>query len=143
MSRGDDWSHYAGLCDGLHILVARGAADSFEELVGSLASAQRPHQFLARLRSICNRLPLPEAMPPSRIGLARRLGCVGEIQVLASRWQNCLPDYICSINNGWRAIYLWEDQLTPAVCSVSRHGRLGWFVDDVKGPHTPRSKRQS
>jgi hypothetical protein len=72
-------------------------------------------------------------MPPARIGLARRLDCVGEIQALASRWQNCLRDYICSVNSGWRAIYLWGDQVTPAVCSVSRHGRLGWFLDDVKG----------
>ena len=22
----------------------------------------------------------------------------------------------------------------PAVCSVSRRGRLGWFLDNVKGP---------
>jgi hypothetical protein len=63
MSRGDDWSHYAGLCDGLHILVARGAADSFEELVCTLASAKRPEQFLGRLRSVCDSLPLPEATP--------------------------------------------------------------------------------
>lgn len=133
-SRGDHWSHYAGLCDGLHVLAARGAADSLDELVGSLASAKRPEQFLARLRAIYDRLPLPEAMPPGRIGQARRLDCVGEIQVLASRWQNCLRDYIGSVNSGSRAIYLWEDQAMPAVCSVSRRGRLGWFLDHVKGP---------
>jgi hypothetical protein len=134
MSRGDDWSQYAGLCDGLHILVARGAADSFGELVCSLASAQRPQHFLAKLRSVCDCLPMPETMPPARIELARRLDCVNEIQALASRWQNCLRDYICSVNSGWRAIYLWEDEVTPAACLVNRHGRLGWFLDDVKGP---------
>jgi len=73
-------------------------------------------------------------MPRARIGQARRLDCVGEIQVLASRWQNCLRDYIGSVNSGSRAIYLWEDQAKPAVCSVSRRGRLGWFLDNVKGP---------
>jgi hypothetical protein len=54
--------------------------------------------------------------------------------VLASRWQNCLRDYIGSVNSGSRAIYLWEDQAMPAVCSVSRRGRPGWFLDNVKGP---------
>jgi hypothetical protein len=133
-SRGDDWSQYAGLYEGLHVLVARGAADSFEELVCTLASAKRPEQFLGRLRSVCDSLPLPEAMPGVQIGLARRLDCVSEIQALASRWQNCLRDYISSVNTGRCAIYVWDDDETPATCLIRRHGRLGWFLDDVKGP---------
>jgi hypothetical protein len=133
-SRGDDWSHYAGLCDGLHVLVARGAADSFEELVCTLASAKRPEQFLGKIRSVCDSLPLPEAMPCVQIGLARRLDCVSEIQALASRWQNCLRDYISSVNTGRCAIYVWDNDEIPATCLIRRHGRLGWFLDNVKGP---------
>ena len=115
-------------------LITRGAADSFEELVCTLASAKRPEQFLGKIRSVCDSLPLPEAMPSVQIGLARRLDSVSEIQVLASRWQNCLRDYIPSVNSGRCAIYVLDNQATPAACMVRRHGRLGWFLDDVKGP---------
>jgi hypothetical protein len=133
-SRGEYWSQYAGFREGLHVLTTRGAADSFEELVCTLASAKRPEQFLAKLRSVCDSLPLPEAMPGAQIGLARRLDLVSEIRALASRWQNCLRDYIPSVNSGRCAIYLWDHETTPAACLVRRHGRLGWFLDDVKGP---------
>lgn len=133
-SRGEYWSQYASLCEGLHVLVTRGAADSFEELVCTLASAKRPEQFLGKIRSVCDSLPLPEAMPSIQIGLARRLDSVSEIQALASQWQNCLRDYIPSVNNGRCAIYVWDNETTQAVCLVRRHGRLGWFLDDVKGP---------
>ena len=133
-SRGEYWSQNAGLSEGLHVLVTRGAADSFEELVCTLASAKRPEQFLGKIRSVCDSLPLPEAMPSAQIGLARRLNSVGEIRALASRWQNCLRDYIPSVNSGRCAIYVWNNPATPAACMVRRHGRLGWFLDDVKGP---------
>ena len=48
-SRGAHWSQYAGLSEGLRVLVARGAADTFEELVRSLASAKRPEQLQNRI----------------------------------------------------------------------------------------------
>jgi hypothetical protein len=133
-TRGEHWSEYAGLSDGLHVLVSRRAADSFEDLVCALASANGAEQFVGRLRSVCDSLPLPEAMPSIQIGLARRLDCVSEIQALAARWQNCLRDYIPSLNGGRCAIYVWDNEATPAACLVRRHGRLGWFLDEVKGP---------
>jgi hypothetical protein len=118
----------------LHVLVSRRAADSFEDLVCALASANGPEQFLGRLRTVCDSLPLPEALPSVQIGLARRLDCVSEIQALAARWQNCLRDYIPSLNSGRCAIYVWDNEATPAACLVKRHGRLGWFLGEVKGP---------
>ena len=82
-------------------------------------------------------------MPSAQIGLARRLDCVSEIQALASRWQNCLRDYIPSVNSGRCAIYVWDDEATPAACLVRRHGRLGWFLDDVKGPRNAEIDTQN
>jgi hypothetical protein len=35
---------------------------------------------------------------------------------------------------GHCAVYLWEDAARPAACLTRRHGRLGWFLDEVKGP---------
>ena len=133
-SRGAHWSQYARLSEGLRVLVARGAADTFDELVRSLASAKRPEQFLGKILSLCDSLPLPEAMPGVQIGLARRLDSVSEIRALATRWQNCLREFISSVNSGQCAIYVWDNETTPATCLVRRCGRLGWFLDDVKGP---------
>ena len=138
--RGGDWPQFAGLADGLRILAARGAAHSFDELVNNLASARKPRQFLAKLKSICDCLPLAEDMPPARIGLARRLDCIGELRALASQWQNCLLDYIDSVNEGGCAIYLWQDERTSAACLVNRHGRFGWFLDEVVGPKNAEIK---
>jgi hypothetical protein len=138
INRGREWSRFAGISDGLRILVARGAARNFNDLVSNLAAAERPREFVAKLRAICDSLPLPKTLPPARIGRARRLDCIKEIRALASQWQNCLRDYIGFINNGCCAIYLWQDELATAVCLVGRHGRFGWFLDEVKGPkNTP------
>ncbi len=68
-SRGECWSQYAGLSEGLHVLVTRGAADSFEQLVCTLASAKRPEQFLGKIRSVCDSLPL---LPPTARGSTTR-----------------------------------------------------------------------
>ena len=73
-------------------------------------------------------------MPSVQIGLARQPNSVSEIRALATRWQNCLREYISSVNSGRCAIYVWNNETTPATCLVRRYGRLGWFLDDVKGP---------
>ena len=45
-----------------------------------------------------------------------------------------LREFISSVNSGQCAIYVWDNETTPATCLVRRCGRLGWFLDDVKGP---------
>ncbi len=32
------------------------------------------------------------------------------------------------------AIYFWPHAQAPAACVVTRHGRLGWALQDAKGP---------
>ncbi len=38
------------------------------------------------------------------------------------------------MNESRSAIYLWPHAQAPAVCAVNRHGRLGWALQDAKGP---------
>jgi len=73
-------------------------------------------------------------MPPATVGLARRLDRVDELASLARAWRNCLGDYRSAIDAGSCAVYLWQDVERPAACLVWGHGRLGWFLDEVKGP---------
>jgi hypothetical protein len=57
-----------------------------------------------------------------------------ELASLVRAWRNCLGDYRTAIDAGSCAVYLWQDAEKPAACLVWRHGRLGWFLDEVKGP---------
>ena len=124
-----------GLADGLRLLAARGAASSFDALVADLAAIRQPAQFLARIGKLVSQLPLPDLLPPATVGGARRLDDIAEICQLAKRWKNCLADcYLDAVNESRSAIYLWPHAQAPAVCAVNRHGRLGWALQDAKGP---------
>jgi len=124
-----------GLVDGLRFLAARGAAPSFDALVADLAPIQQPAQFVARIAKLVQQLPLPEPIPPETVGGARRLDGVAEICRLAKRWKNCLASgYLDSVNDGRAAVYFWPHRQAPAACVVARHGRLGWALEDAKGP---------
>ena len=123
-----------GLRDGLRILAARGAAPSFDALVTDLAAIRQPAQFIARVAKLVQQLPLAETLPPRVVGGARRLDDIGEIRRLAKRCKNCLACYLNAVNDGRAAVYLWPDVLAPAACVVNRHGRLGWALQDAKGP---------
>jgi hypothetical protein len=122
------------LAAGLRLLVSRGATSTFDELVADLGSLQHPGQFIARLRDLVDSLPLPQTLPPERIGLGRRLDSTQEVRTLARQWKNCLANRIERIDDGQCAVYLWEDQTSPAVCEVARYGRLGWLFTDALGP---------
>ena len=91
-------------------------------------------QLAAVVQFWVDSLPLPQMMPPATVGLARRLDRVDELACLARAWRNCLGDYRSAIDAGSCAVYLWQDPESPAACLVWRHGRLGWFLDEVKGP---------
>jgi hypothetical protein len=124
-----------GLGEGLRILAARGAAPSFDALVADLAAIRQPTQLVARLGRLVQQLPLPDLMPPAIVAEARRLDDVGEIGRLSKRFKNCLADcYLNAVNDGRTAIYYWPHALAPAVCAVNRHGRIGWALQDAKGP---------
>jgi hypothetical protein len=123
-----------GFSDGLRLLVSRGAASSFDALVRDLAFASRSGQFPAKLEHLVESLPLPNALPPARVGKASRLDQAAAIRSLAKSWHNCLANYVADIDAGKYAVYIWQDSSAPAACLVRRHGRLGWFLDQVKGP---------
>lgn len=122
--------------DGLRLLVSRGASSSFDALVCDLASASRLglRALFVKLKNLVEGLPLPINLPPVRVGKAIRLDHAVAIRSLAKSWHNCLANYVEDIDAGKCAVYIWKDSSSPAVCSVQRHGRLGWFLDQVKGP---------
>jgi hypothetical protein len=131
-----DWPRtLVGLSQSLQFLVCRGSNGSFDDLVGSLATVTTRPQLTALVREWIGSLPLPETMPPRSIGNAQRLDSGKELCSLAKTWHNCLDSYIYSMDAGHCAVYLWEDADNPAACLVRRRDRLGWFLDEVKGPN--------
>jgi hypothetical protein len=130
-----DWPRKLnGLAEALRFLVSRGVASNFDEGVAKLESVTAWPQLAAVVQSWVDGLPLPPMMPPATVGLARRLDRVDELACPARAWRNCLGDYRRAIDAGSCAVYLWQDAEKPAACLVWRHGRLGWFLDEVKGP---------
>jgi hypothetical protein len=123
-----------GFSDGLRLLVSRGAASNFDALIRELASASRPGEVYAKISKLVEALPLPDALPPPQVGNARRLDQATAIRSLATNWHNCIVRYLDDINAGTCAVYLWEQDNIPAACLVRRYGRLGWFMEDAKGP---------
>jgi hypothetical protein len=122
------------LPDGLRWLATRGDAESFDALVTDLAVHVQPGQFVARLKKLVSELPLPQTLPPQKIGMARRVDATADICALAKRFKNCLASYVTQVDAGAWAIYLWDDPAAPAVCLVTRHGRLGWSLSEALGP---------
>ncbi len=122
------------LPDGLYWLISRGAAANFDTLIADLAVHAQPGQFVARLKKLVSELSLPQTLPPEQIGEARRVDATTDICALAKRFRNCLASYARQIDAGGCAVYLWDDPATPAVCLVTRHGRLGWALGEALGP---------
>jgi hypothetical protein len=117
--------------DGLRVLASR-AGLRFDTLSHQIGTLDQPDQVAATIRQVVDSLPLPDPLPPAEIEGFRRLDTVAEIRELAKNWRNCLAGYLFSVNDGTSAIYLSEQ--VGAVCSVGRHGRLGWFLLQTKGP---------
>jgi hypothetical protein len=117
--------------DGLRFLASRTGLP-FDAIAHQIGGLDQPDQVAAKIRQLVDRLPLPDTLPPVEIGGFRRLNTVAEIRDLAKNWQNCLAGYLFNVNDGTSAIYLAEQ--LAAVCSVGRHGRMGWFLLQTKGP---------
>ena len=130
-----DWPRKLnGFAQSLEFLVARGLNRSFDDLVEQLATVTARPQLRAMMRGWVESLPLLETIPPARIGTARRLDSSEKLRSLARTWRNCLGSFTEDIDAGSCAVYLWDDADSSAACLARRHGRLGWFLDDVKGP---------
>lgn len=68
------------------------------------------------------------------IGSFAREDNVRAIRAIAEEWQNCLGHYINSINEGTTAVYLCLAGGPPAAALVTRGDRLGWALEQIKGP---------
>ena len=124
-----------GLARGLRILAQRGAAPSFDALVARLASARQAAQFAARVRNLALNLPPVDSTPPAIVGGAQRIDDARQIRRLGKRWQNCLETvYLDDVIESRAAVYLWPDDKAPAACVATLRGRMGWALEDAKGP---------
>jgi hypothetical protein len=130
------------LPDGLRWLASRGAAASFDALVADLAAHNQPGQFVARLTKLVSELPLPQTLPPSEIEKAQRVDATADICALATGFKNCLANFVAQIDAGGCAVYLWDDPAAPAVCLVTRRGRLGWSLSVALGPENAKLDRK-
>jgi hypothetical protein len=133
MRHGGGFPQLARFAEGLTVLVARGAAPSFDALVAELGLARGPGQFATKLESTIERLRSVEAAPPPRVGTAFRQDSLADVRTIADRFEHYMSDYLKPFKRGECAVYLWEDRGKSAVCLVARHGRFGWFLDQVKG----------
>jgi hypothetical protein len=123
-----------GLPAGLRWLAERTGAPSFDALLAELAAQKQPAQLIARVKKLVSQLPLPDRLPPMKIGKAMRIDTTKAICALAKEFRNCLATYTDQVDAGTSAIYLWDEPGWRAVCHVARHGRLGWALDDALGP---------
>jgi hypothetical protein len=123
-----------GFSEGLRLLVSRGAAPNFDVLISEIGSIIEERTLCSRIAELIEALPLPTDLPPSQIQNARRIDLPAEIRALAETRNNRLVEHLERINDGTSAIYLWEDGDFWATCVLERHGRLGWFLDQVRGP---------
>src|SRR5690349_19527894 len=123
-----------GLPAGLDWLARRRGDLTFDQLVADLVRQSQPAQLIARLNKLVSELPLPERLPPKRIGEGTRIDTAAEIYALAKEFKNCLITYIDQVNDGTSLIYLWDGSGLRAICHVTRHGRLGWSLGEVLGP---------
>jgi hypothetical protein len=130
------------LPEGLWWLASRGAAASFDALIADLAAHAQPGQFVAQLNKLVSELQLPQTLPPKQIGLARRIDATADICALAKRFKNCLANFLTQIDAGGCAVYLWDDPAAPAVCLVTRQGRLGWSLSESLDPENAKLDRK-
>lgn len=121
-----------GLGAGLKLLSDKAGYKSFEIFATRLFVLRKTNQLCAEIRSIIDALPLPAALPSETIASARRIDCPRRLRALAREMQNCIADLIPDIESGQATIYLVEGS-DPIVIRLQRYGRLGWFVEDVKG----------
>ena len=106
----------------------------FDRLVGELGDLDQSDQVIAMIADLVENLPLPPTLPPPFVGFFRRIDRVAEIRSLAKTWQNCLADCLHSVNNGTAAVYRTEIGGSQAVAFVLRFDRLGWQLNQIKGP---------
>jgi hypothetical protein len=119
--------------DGLKCIAAR-AGLTFEALAREIGGLAQTEQVVAKIKRLTESLPVLHTLPPPKVGPYRRLDNVAEIRALAKDWQNCLGACIATITDGTSAIYATDLPHAPAAAFVYRQWRLGWFLEQAKGP---------
>lgn len=123
---------FPGFAEGLKFLSQRAGCLSYEEFVASLAKARNQGQLKTALRQAIEDIPLPRSLPPKRVGDGVRIDGTRKLRTLAKDMHNCIANLIADVEQGQAAIYIWGTG-DPIAILLQRHGRLGWFLEDVKG----------
>jgi hypothetical protein len=129
----DDINGMDRFAEGLNCLAVR-AGLPFELLAQEIGSLSQPAQVIGKIRQLTESLPLLDTLPPAKVGPYRRIDRIAEIRDLAKDWQNCLAGYALNITDATCAIYRTDPPDEPAACFVYRQWRLGWFLQQAKGP---------
>ena len=106
----------------------------FDHLVGELGALDQSDQIIARIAYLVESLPLPSTLPPPFVGVFSRIDRVTAIRSVAKTWHNCLAECLHSVNNGTAAVYQTENGEAPAIAFLLRFDRLGWQLNQIKGP---------
>ena len=114
--------------------LARRAGMPLERLVEMLAACHQPAQIVAAILGLVERLPLPDTLPPRQVGPFQRIDAPDDIRAIAKAWVNCLAAHIHNVAEGRVAIYLNDRERPHAAALIARYGRLGWLVEEIKGP---------
>lgn len=117
--------------EGLRFLSER-SGSTLIAVVNHLTTLGQPEQIAASIRRLVDSLPLPDIAPAVQIGTFRRVDAPREIRSVAKDWHNCLADCVFGVDDGSSAIYISEQ--LKVICLVTRHGRMGWFLHQVRGP---------
>jgi hypothetical protein len=77
----------------------------------------------------------PPPFPGTNLLVPLRTGA--DIKHAAQEFRNCLNSLLQDAVTGRIAFYVWQGK-EPAVVSLKPLGRVGWMVDDIKGPKNAR-----
>jgi hypothetical protein len=120
--------------NGLGFLSER-AGVGLDDLIAELSRIDQPEQVVAKIAALVDSLPLQESLPPPLIGSFRRVDSVAKIRLIAKDWRNCVADCLHDINATRSAIYLSAYDDPPAVALLCRIDRLGWALQQIRGPN--------
>jgi hypothetical protein len=118
---------------GLRYLAER-VGLSFNVLLNELGSFDQTDEIVAKIAELVDNLPLPATLPPPFVSSFHRIDRVTEIRSLAKTWHNCLAEYLFNISEGTAAVYRSDNGEPRAVALVSRFYRMGWLLNQIRGP---------
>ncbi len=112
-------------------LVSSGSAESLDK-IRKLSSHDLSYGLPVALVKLGFEMPFPPSREPTDTRL-QRIKSAAELFEIASRFENCLSDYLAEGLSGSRAYYVWNGEET-AIVEAIRIVDDCWIVNIVLGP---------